>query len=179
MADNTTSMLINNISIGQLQGKIKRWEMVEVGASSNGIPNAQTGRFNLDDQPQLRNQPGQIIIVRNIELFVDSSYSFSQIKNGVAAIPANEIPKIVLVLYINGEESIKYIPLAKLLHIDDGLTPFQWDIQGVDNLSNVEWDKCYVQYNSASAGGPYIIPQGITYFRFQKDPTNPNNWIEK
>jgi hypothetical protein len=175
-----TEIVLQQISIGQLQGRIKRYEMIELGAASGGIPTGQTGRFNFLDQPQLRNQPNQVIIIRDIEIFPVTSYAASQYTNGVVGLPIAEIAKVVLVLYINGEESVKYIPLAKLNHIQDA-TPavFQQALQGFDNLSNVDWDKSYVQYNSASANGPYIIPFGITYFRFQRDPTNVNNWIEK
>lgn len=175
-----TEIVLNQISIGQLQGRIKRFEMIEIGKESGGIPTGQTGRFNLQDQPQLRNQPNQIIIIRNVEIFPVTSYAASQYVSGVAGMPIAEIPKLAFVFYINGEESVKYIPLSKLIHVQDATpAPFQQELQGFDNLSNLDWDKSYLQYNTASANGPYIVPAGVTYFRFQRDPTNPDNWIEK
>lgn len=174
-----TEVILQNLSIGQLQGKIKRYEMIELGGPG-GIAAGTTNRVNFEDQPQLRTQPNQIIIIRNIEIFLVTTYSNSQFTPALVGIPAAEIPKLVLVLSTNGEEAIHYLPLAKLHHIDDGVVnPFQWDLQGVDNLYGVEWNKSYVQYSVASAGGPYIIPFGISYYRFQKDPTMPDKWIEK
>jgi hypothetical protein len=173
----TREVVLQNVALGAYQNKIKRFEMVELGGT-NGIANGTLGRVSFNDQPQLRDQPNQIIIILNIELFLNSTYANSQFTNTLPGIPAAELPKGVLVLYINGEESVHLIPLAKLVHINDQLSPYQWDLQGFDRLSNVDWDKSYVQFSSATAGGPYVAPFGVTYLRFQVDPTT-GNWIEK
>lgn len=157
------------LSLGQMEGKIKRFELVELGLPG-GIPNGSTGRINFQDQAQLRNQPGQIIIITAIELYLDTVYAKSQFNNTLPGFPPADLPNAVLCLYVDGEESIHYIPLSKLNHIDDGVNPFQWDLEGVDRLSNVDWDKSYVQFSAATTGGPYIIPFGVKYFRFKFDP---------
>lgn len=176
-------IILQNISIGAMQGKIKRFEIVELG-STTGIPTGTTGRVPFQDQPQLRNQPNQIIVIVNVELFLDTVYANSQYTNTIVGFPAADLPNAVLVLYINGEESVHYLPLAKLNHIDDLTNAFQRELQGFDRLTNVDWDKSYVQFSAATTGGPYIIPFGITYLRFQVDPTQRNQdgtpvWIEK
>lgn len=137
------------------------------------IPANTQGRVSFNTIPQLRNQANQIITVQCIEVFTDNSYAHSQVTNTIVGMPAAELPKAVLTLYVNGEESIKMIPLAKLQHISsDGAasTPFQWQVQWFDDLTNVNWDQSYVQFNAASSGTQYVIPFGITYLRFLEQP---------
>lgn len=154
---------------------IKRYEMVELT-----IPANRAGRFNFVTQPQLRSQPDQIIYVTGIQLFPDTVYSNSQVTAAVAGVPVAEIVKAVLVLYVNGEESLKMIPLPQLCNINATAQPaaFQQEIQTFANLENVAWEKSYVQFSVAAAGSPYVIPFGITYIRQQRDPSNPDKWID-
>ncbi len=86
-------------------------------------------------------------------------------------------------LYVDGEESVKMIPLPQLVHINDTANPsvFQQEIQQFADLNNVAWEKSYVQFSVAAAGSPYIIPFGITYLRMRRDPTSgpgETKWIE-
>lgn len=173
----TRELILKNITLGAIAGKIKRFEIVELGGV-NGVPNGLIGRAAFEDQPQLRDQSNQVIIITNIELFVDTVYRNSQYTNALPGFPPGEIPKACLVMYVNGEESARLIPLAKLNHINDQLNPFEFDNPGFDNLQNVDWDKSYVQFASATAGGPYVIPFGVSYLRFQLDPVS-NSWVEK
>lgn len=146
---------------------IKRYEMVELT-----IP-AGTGagsRVPFNTIPQLRNQQNQDIFIKGIKIFLASVYAASQANNAIPGFPATELPKCVLVLYVNGEESIKQIPLAQLNNINDVANPFQFMEDTFEDLSNVDWDKSYVQFNTAAAGAPYVIPFGITYMRFLKKP---------
>lgn len=153
---------------------IKRYELVELT-----IPAAATGRVAFNTIPQLRNQADQRITIVDVEVFPITSYGASQNTNTIPGMAATEIPKAVLVLYVNGEESIKMIPLAKLLHIQDTTPiPFQQQLQGFANLENVDWSKSYVQFNAAAAGATYVIPFGVTYLRFQRDPSQPGVWRE-
>lgn len=155
--------------------KIKRFELVELTISSNN-----PGRFTFTTQPELRNQPDQIIIVKGISVYPVTLYSNSQVNGAVAGVANTEIPKAALVLYVNGEESIKLIPLAQLIHTQTtGATSlFQQEIQQFGDLENVSWDKSYVQFSVAPAGSPYIIPFGIEYLRMIRDPANPARWID-
>jgi len=159
--------------------RIKRYEMVELTVSAN-----QPGRFNFVTQPQLRNQPDQIIVVKGIQVFPDTVYSNSQTSAAVVGVPVAELPKAVLVLYVDGEESLHMIPLAQLINVNDTNNPsiFQQEIQQFADLKNVAWEKSYVQFSVAAAGTPYVIPFGISYIRMMRDPnTAPGevNWIEK
>lgn len=145
--------------------KIKRFELVELT-----VPAGSTGRVIFQSIPQLRNQANQIIVIKDIFIYTDSVYKNSQTNNTIPGFPAAELSKCVLTLYVNGEESIKQIPLAELNHIRDTVSnPFQFQLEGLADLSNVDFDKSYVQYNAASAGTTYIIPFGIKYLRFMAD----------
>lgn len=152
--------------------KIKTFELVELTINQN-----QPGRYNFVTQPQLRNQPDQIIIIKGIQVYPDSVYSNSQTDATLPGLAAAEVPKAVLVLYINGQENVKMIPLAQLININDTAIPFQQEIQGFADLNNVAWEKSYVQFSVAAAGSPYVIPFGVTYIRMQRDAANPTMWI--
>lgn len=153
--------------------KIKMFEIVELTINAN-----QNGRFYFDTQPQLRNQADQIIIIRGIQLYLATTYPFSQVTNTVAGVTAAEAIKAVLVLYVNGEESIKNIPLPQLNNINDVASPFQQEIQVFADLQNVDFAKSYVQFSAAAAGAPYVIPFGISYTRLKRNPEEPGKWIE-
>lgn len=151
----------------------KRFELVELTVPV-GI--AAGNRVPFNTIPQLRNQANQTITIKDIATYLVTSYGHSQVNNTVAGMPAAELPKCVLVLYVNGEESIKMIPLAELLHVNDATNPFQENWYPFDDLTNVDWDKSYVQFNAAAAGTPYVIPFGIRYIRFMKNTTG--EWVE-
>ena len=152
--------------------KIKMFELVELTVTGNN-----PGRFTFVTQPQLRNQADQIIIIRGIKVYLDTVYSNSQVDASLVGFAATELPKAVLVLYINGQENVKMIPLAELVNINDGTNPHQQEIEDFADLNNVAWEKSYVQFSVAAAGAPYVIPFGIAYLRMQRDPSNPDNWI--
>lgn len=142
---------------------VQCFEMVELTIPA-GVALGQAVSFNTI--PQLRNQLDQTVLIQNIEVFPVTSYGASQVTAALAGMPVAEIPKTVLTLYVNGWESIKSIPLAKLAHIQDGTpSPFQQAMSFFDNLQNVDWDKSYVRFNAAAAGTPYVIPFGISYLK--------------
>lgn len=170
-------LALSQVSISALQGKIKRYELVELGGTA-GIPNGSTGQIFFTDQAQLRNQADQIIIITNIEVFPVSVQGASQFNPAIAGFPVTEVPKATLNLYIGNELSVHLIPLAKLIHVNDFLSPSQFWMEGFDKLSEVSWDKSFVQFNAATAGGPYVIPFGVSYLRFKRDPSNPANFKE-
>lgn len=155
--------------------KIKRFELVELTISAN-----QPGRFNFVTQPTLRNQPDQIITIKGIHVYPNTVYSNSQTSAAVVGVALTEIIKAVLVLYVDGEESVKNVPLAQLIHINDTNQPsiFQQEIQMFADLNNVSWEKSYVQFSVAAAGTPYVIPFGIEYLRLRRNPNKIGEWID-
>lgn len=164
-----------------MEKDIKRFELVELTIPANTV-----GRVNFQTVPQLRNQPDQIIIIRGIKVFPITSYGNSQYTSSIPGFPAADIPKAALVLYINGEESIHYLPLAELINVNDFSSPYQEQISALADLTNVDFDKSYVQFSTASNAGVYVIPFGISYDRLVKSAsgmplqtnTPTGNWIQ-
>lgn len=152
--------------------KIQQFELVEITINAN-----QAGRFYFESQPQLRNQSDQIITIKKISVYTTETYANSQVTNAVPGMAPTEMPKAVLTLYVNGEERIKSFPLAELNNISDGTSPFQQEIETLADLQNVDWSKSYVQFSAAAAGTPYVIPFGVSYVRFNRNPNNPEQWI--
>lgn len=155
--------------------RIKRFEIIELL-----IDVANPGRFTFDPQAQLRNDPDQVIIIKGIQVYPDTIYSNSQESAAIPGVAMTELPKAVLTLYVDGEESVKGIPLVQLVNQQDNNNPslFQQEIQQFADLKNVVWEKSYVQFSVAPAGVSYIIPFGITYIRMKRDATSPTGWIE-
>jgi hypothetical protein len=161
--------------------KINRYELVELI-----VPALTLGRVTFQTIPQLRNQPDQIIQIQSISVFSVTSYVNSQNTSSLPGMPVAEIAKAVLVLYVNGEESVKMIPLVQLIHVDDQGNPYQQELWGFDQLKNVDFDKSYVQFSVLSDASAYVIPFGISYIRFVKGGANgipnassipPGNWV--
>lgn len=147
-----------------MERQVKRWELVELL-----VPNATVGRATFNTIPQLRNQTDQIIVIKSIEIFDETTYANSQLTSALPGLPVADVPKAVVVLYVNGEESIKMIPLAKFINSGiSGTNPIEQYPFNLGDLANVDFDKSYVQFATASSGGPYVIPFGISYVRLVK-----------
>jgi hypothetical protein len=144
---------------------INRYEMIEIV-----VPAGTTGAIPFPDSPNLRNQSDQKIVVLDIEFFPVYAYGASFLNNNVPGTPIAEIPKAALVLYVNGEESIRRIPLSKLNYSQNiGLgATFEQERVPFDRLQNVDWPKSYIQFNAAPAGLPYVMPFGITYLKYKQ-----------
>lgn len=144
---------------------IARYEIIEIT-----VPAGTTGSVPFPDVPNLRNQSDQKIVVLDIEYFPVYAYGASFLNNTVPGAPIAEIPKSAVVLYVNGEESVRRIPLSKLNYSQNlgiGAT-FEQERVAFDRLQNVDWPKSYVQFNAAPAGLPYVLPFGITYLKFKQ-----------
>lgn len=143
---------------------ITRYEVVEII-----VPAGTTGFIPFPDAPNLRNQNDQRIILTDLEYFPVYAYGASQKNNGVVGAPIAEIPKMAVVLYVNGEESIFRIPVSKLNYSQNiGLgATFTQERVPFNRLERLDWPKSYVQYNAAPAGVPYVLPFGVTYLKFK------------
>ena len=91
-------------------------------------------------------------------MFTVSSYANSQQNSALPGMPVADVPKAVLVLYVNGEESIKNIPLGMLVRIDDFTNVYHERIFSFEGLVNVDFDKSYVQFSTAATASAYVIP---------------------
>lgn len=168
--------IIAGFSPGQMMGRIKRWETVELTVP----PNQPQGRVSFDDQPQLRNQANQIIIITDVEVFLDTVVANSQETPTIPGMAAVDLPLAVLTLNVGNEETIFQIPLGRINKMNDFINPFIWKPEGFLYLVDVNWDKCYVQFSAAPTATTFIIPFGVSYFRFKKDPNSKTEkWVER
>jgi hypothetical protein len=143
---------------------IKRYEMIETIIAAGA-----TGAVPFPDVPNLRNQTDQRIVVKNLEFFPDYVYGHSFLNTTVIGTPVTEIPKIAIVLYVNGEESIRRIPIGKIIYSQaPGVaTVFQMEQVAFEDLENVDWPKSYFQFNAAAQATQYVLPIGVTYIKFK------------
>lgn len=134
---------------GILNGYKKRYELVElvIPANSPGT------RFPYPDIPQLRDDTTQDIVIMGLETFAVDAMPLSPNGNTVATMA--DLQNSFLILYIDGEESIRQIPLVRMQPIWQSLnTGLLQGVQrelDVENL-RVDWNKSYIQ-----AATPYAV----------------------
>lgn len=144
---------------------IKRFELVELV-----IPAGSTGnRFPYPDIPQLRDDTTQDIIIRSLRSYTVETMPLSAQGNAVST--TAQLLNCFLVLYINGEESMRLIPLIQLNTLaqsaSNGTTIYQQDETEVENLQ-VDWNKSYIQMATppGTVGAPnaqFSIMLGVSY----------------
>jgi hypothetical protein len=148
---------------GILNGWKKRYELVELV-----IPANSTGtRFPFPDIPQLRDDTTQDIVIMGFETFAVDTLPLSA--NGNPVISMADLRNSFLTLYIEGEESVRQVPLVRLQPIWQSLnTGLLQGIQtelAVENL-RVDWNKSYIQAAEAYDGGTndqFSILLGVWY----------------
>lgn len=141
---------------------ITRYELVEVTIPATTV----VGQVNLPPSVQnLQNTPERKIFIKDIEVFPIYAQAASVKNSGLGGFPVAEIPKISLSVYYDNGIFIRYIPLAKLIYtqMPGVLSPFQVERVAFDMLYPVAIDQCFLQFNTAPAALPYVIPIGFTY----------------
>ena len=135
---------------GILNGYKKRYELVELV-----IPANSTGtRFPYPDIPQLRDDTTQDIVIMGLETFSVDAMPLSPNGNPVATMA--DLQNSFLILYIDGEESMRQIPLVRMQPIWESLNTGL--LQGVlkeldvENL-RVDWNKSYINSRLCSECG--------------------------
>lgn len=120
-------------------------------------------RIYIGDQPQLRSQSGQMVMIESIETFNNNAIARSPFSTLTTAINA-DITNAILVLNIGGFEDIQGVPLAVLNRIQIPLVAnaFNDDLFTLNDLYRVDWTKSYVQLNGAPSGAiAYLF--GVRY----------------
>jgi hypothetical protein len=146
----------------KLATMITRYEVVEVVINATTV----VGQVSLPPSIQnLQNTPERKIFIKDIEVFPVYAQAASVKQSGVPGMPVAEIPKISLSIYYDNGVFIRYIPLAKLIYtqMPGVLSPFQVERVAFDMLYPVAIDQCFLQFNTAPVGMPYIVPIGFTY----------------
>lgn len=142
---------------------ITRYELIEVV-----IPATATREVEFPTSSNLQNDTSQKVIIKDIEVFPNYAQTGSIRTSGTANLPVAEIPKASLVLYYQGGEWARYIPLAKLIYTTPPAliaAPFQQERVAFDDLQETAIDKWKIVFNTAPATLPYVIAIGITYLK--------------
>lgn len=143
----------------------ERYEMIETNIPAN----SGATRFNFADQPQLRTDQSQDVIIQGLEVFdvVDVPLS----PNNVAVVSSANLKQTYIVLYVDGEESIYRIPLTKLKVANNFAGPYNAataNDSGTVAFRNlqVDWTKSYFFTPAAYAAGVFATFSfllGVTY----------------
>lgn len=147
--------------------KIQRYELVEVLINTTG-----TGPVFLPSSvSNLQDNPERAIYITGIEIFPVYAQANSIKNPGVVGLPVTEIPKISLTVYYDRGEFIRYIPAAGLIYTvppNNVDSPYTRERIPFNSLYPVMIDQCYLNFNTAPSGGPYVVPIGFTYIAVAK-----------
>lgn len=120
-------------------------------------------RIYIGDQPQLRSQSGQMVIIESIETFSNVALARSPFSVLTTALNA-DLTNAILVINVAGFEDLQGVPLALLNRVQGAAVPsvFCQDLFTTDNLYRVDWTKSYIQLNAAPSGAiAYLF--GVRY----------------
>jgi hypothetical protein len=145
---------------------VDRYELIE-----QQIPaNSTATRFNFNDQPQLRTDQTQDVIIQGLEAFTITDIPLSP--NNVALPTAAELKTTYLVLYVNGEESIFRVPLVKLHTVNnfaDAFNNAEYCDPRFENLL-VDWTKSYLFTPAAYGAGVFTTFSFLIGVSYKKLP---------
>lgn len=142
-------------------------QLVEIpvsGAGLNVVP--------IPDQPQLRNQGDEIIIVKSVRLITAKVLAVAPTIGG-NNMPLADLVNASLILYANGWERGYLIPLLTLNDVHDADATTASTIPYVQNpvqfadWENVDWNKSKIQFSAGtttSDAGSFILQ--VQYQKF-------------
>ncbi len=126
----------------------------------------------IPDQPQLRNQGDEIIIVKSVRLITPKVLAIAPTVGGTN-MPLGDLQNASLILYANGWERGYLIPLLTLndVHDSDATTastiPYVQNPVQFADWENVDWNKSKIQFSAgttASGDGAFIFQ--VQYQKF-------------
>jgi len=145
--------------------KAKRYQLIETIIGAAGL--AQGQQLYFLDQPQLRTQGDQLVIISGIEAFDINTASAGP--SGTQTASEADFKNAYLVLNVAGTDELKYIPWVKLKSIQttnpaaavsSAQLPFE-----LDDISRIDWTKSYIQASGAvTASRSFLL--GV-YYRYE------------
>ena len=150
------------------QQPIEASELVEIPVS-NGASTAV-----IPDQPQLRNQGGEKIIIKAIRLITPKVLANAPVL-GTANTPLADLQNMALILYSDGWEKGHNIPLLTLNDVNDSdstaatTIPFVNSIPSFGNWNDIDWNKSKLVFASgqvASQASACILQ--VSYIRVRQ-----------
>jgi hypothetical protein len=152
---------------------LKRYELVELPVVAGSMGN----RFPYPDIPQLRDDTTQDIIICGLETFSIDELPLALSGNAVASFA--QLQNSFLVLYIEGEESVRQIPFIRMNPLRQaaaaGVTFNAPDTLPTEYLK-VDWNKSYVQTAApfGTSGAPNTLFSILLGVWYKKLP--PGSW---
>lgn len=146
--------------------KARRYQLVELQVVT---ALAAGNQLYFQDQPQLRTQPNQLVIVDSIESYNRECVAVAP--SGTQTTTAAQNAVCFLVLNIAGTDEMKYIPINRLnaLQLPGSLTiPSVNEPLLLDELTKIDWTKSYVLAQGAVAANTSF--QFGVFYRYQSQP---------
>ena len=142
-------------------------QLIEIPITANGLSNIQ-----FPDIPELRNQIDQTVIIKAIRCIPAAVLSNAP-STGNAVAPNTELIKMTVVLYSQGWEKGKNIPINTLIDtfIEGSGTPWKDRTTQLANWRNLDFNKCQVKFSNGtvSAGSPYSVILEVEYVKLDKN----------
>jgi hypothetical protein len=133
--------------------RIKRFEAVEIN-----VPNGSTlTRFYFPDLPQLRNAK-----IEAIQVYIAGAISATPL-TGSTPVTVADAKKSFLTLYQGDLQLIYNIPLVGLNNIQEGSTPFIFDLPSINDI-DISWTKSFVSLPTALATTNVAYSFGVYYY---------------
>lgn len=122
------------------------------------------GRLMIQDQPQLRTQTNQTVIIQAVSAYDGVSVPYTP--SGLANATVAEYQESFLVLNVFGYETLQYIPLGDLINQNSADTAVQRFFNNrlfeLNYQSRVDWTKSYILSTQGVASGAFLI--GVHYY---------------
>lgn len=133
--------------------RIKRFEAVEIP-----VPNGSTlTRFYFPDLPQLRNAK-----IEAVQVYIAGAISATPL-TGSTPVTVADAKKSFLTLYQGDLQLIYNIPLIGLNNIQEGSTPFIFDLPSMNDI-DISWTKSFVSLPTALSTTNVAYSFGVYYY---------------
>ena len=151
-----------------MSSKLTRFQLIEVAVPAAGLAVGQ--RLYIPDQPQLRTQTNQIIILKRLQPY--DNVTNPTTPSGAATVTVANLASSYLVINVAGTETMQFIPFVNLVNTVTTSTAVQRSYSNsqrlINNITRVDWTKSYIQVGSAIAAGvSYMI--GVDYVSLPDD----------
>lgn len=150
--------------------KTTRFQLVEIPVPDTAI--SVGGRIMINDQPQLRTQTGQTIVIQALESYYDDLVPKTPTIRDV--VPLANFESSFLVLNVFGYETLQSIPLTELSRINlrssSQVGVNIGELFRINDLYRVDWSKSYIQCTtaiSANSGLSFLL--GVHYYVIPDD----------
>jgi len=150
--------------------KTTRFQIIEIPVPAAGV--GVQGKIQIQDQPQLRTQSDQVVVIQSIQAFDIISQPLSPSGAPVASVA--QLQNAYLVLNIFGYENLQYIPFNLLNNVvssDTGVQRFYTErLFELNQQFRVDWTKSYILTTAAIAGPANVsFLLGVNYYIIPDD----------